>query len=64
MKQSEVNRIIEVIDRHGIEEGLLGYSTFQDIDDEKFHKLRDQVLKQFDVLVEYLIEQGVENISL
>ncbi len=64
MKQSEVTRIIEVIDRHGLEEGLLGYSTFQDIEDEKFHKLRDNVLEQLDFLVEYLIEQGVENISL
>lgn len=57
MKPKDIDYVRETVDQEGFDYAFTGYSDFEEIKDEEFHKLRKAYLEAHKNLAEYL---GVE----
>ena len=55
MKLKDVKYVLSKIDDEGFDYCFLHYSDFREIEDEEFHRLRDNYLKAQKQLEEYLL---------
>lgn len=57
MKPKDLDYIRETVDQEGFDYAFTGYSSFEEIKDKEFHRLREAYLKAQKELAEYI---GVE----
>lgn len=54
MKSEELDYVRETVDQEGFDYTFNGYSHFKDIEDEEFHRLRQQYIDSAKELAKYL----------
>lgn len=62
MKGKELDYVRQTVEQEGFDYAFVDYSSFDDIKDEEFHKLRKAYVVAHDALYEYLnMDEYYEN---
>ena len=59
MTKKDIGRIEDVLNSEGFDYGFIHYTSFDEIKDEEFHRLRLAYVEAQEKLQAYLEEQGV-----
>ena len=59
MTKKEIKRIEDVLNSEGFDYGFIHYTSFGEVKDEEFHRLRLAYVNAQKELLAYLEEQGV-----